>query len=76
MRKLCSLVLLTSVALAGVGCVMNLGVSKSLGRARLIEINGELYLVNEGSHRARRIEIESPEKGETINRAEVDPADD
>lgn len=76
MRKLCSLVLLACVALASVGCVMNLGVSKFPGRARLVEIDGELYIVNEGSHRARRIEIEFPVKEDTINRADVDPADE
>lgn len=76
MRRLSRLALLAMIGLSNVGCVMVLGVSDFGEHPRVVEIDGELYVVDEDSHRVRRIEIEFPANEGTPARSAVDPTDD
>ena len=57
MRRVTMWMLVAALGIANFGCIMVLGVSDLRDSPRIVEIDGELYVVDEEAHRVRRIDV-------------------
>ena len=64
MRRIGVLLLLAALAGVNLGCVIVLRATKFPPDGRFVEIDGEVYLVDEDEHRVKRIEVEATTRSE------------
>ncbi len=76
MRRVMVLVLLAGLALSNLGCVIALEVKDRPWRKQVIEIDGELFIVDVKTHRVRKIEADWATETETTTETEADVTDD
>ena len=72
MRRLCVLMLLSAMAFANTGCVVVLGVKDLPHRKHVVEIDGELYVVDLKTHRIHRIDDDISIETETTTETETE----
>ena len=76
MRRLIMCVLLAGLALSSVGCVISLDVRDIPHRKQVVEIDGELYIVDVKTHRVSRIDARWDVEAETTTATEVESVED
>ena len=76
MRKAMACLLVTVGALtSAAGCVMNLGVRDYDDDRRVVEIDGELYVVDVDKRCAKKIEMDSVRRVDETTRTEIETRD-
>ncbi len=58
MQRLVLFALLVLLAISNAGCIMVLGVKERPHHGRVVEIDGDLYVVDLDSHRIRKIDVD------------------
>ena len=58
MRRLILFALLAPLAISNAGCIMVLGIKELPNHGRVVEIDGDLYVVDLDSHRIRKIDVD------------------
>ncbi len=76
MRRVTVLALLAGLALSNLGCVIALEFKDRPYQKQIIEIDGELYIVDVKTHRVRKIETDWVTETETTTETEIDVTDD
>ncbi len=76
MRRVTMLALLAGLALSNLGCVIALEFKDRPWHKQVVEIDGELYIVDVKTHRVRKIETDWATETETTTETEIDVADD
>ena len=76
MRKFIVCVLLAGLALSSIGCLISLDVRDVPHRKQVVEIDGELYIVDLKTHRVRKIDAHWDLEGESTTTTEVEVVED
>ena len=76
MRRLIMCVLVAGLALSSVGCVISLDIKDVPARKQVVEIDGELYVVDVKTHRVRKIDAHWDVGAETTTATEVEYVED
>ncbi len=76
MRRVSVFLCLVGLALSNVGCVMVIGVKDLPHRKQAVEIDGELYIVDVRTQRARKIDLNSETEIESATETQIEIADD
>ena len=76
MRKALLLTLVVGLTLANVGCVMVLDVKDMPYRKQVVEIDGELFIVDMKAHSVLKIDAAWMAESETIIEMDIEESDD
>ncbi len=76
MHRRLTVALLALAAVASAGCIIHLGVKEFPRCKHVVEVDGELYIVDLKPSHARKLEIETAIRNERTTRTEIDSIDD